>query len=232
VSKDLTARSRIIAHLSTNGAIVDDGGRATAVLKDAVDYDGSSLAFIQLVSAMERAGQIRREVRGKRTYRIEAADVSGFESEDVFSAGDGDGRGEEQAVPSAASAPSAPAAPSEFDYDELAGALLARVSRVLSEPPARESGDRPILRRKLDQLGSRVTELERQLARTRADRDAVASERDELRRQLDAASHNLSLLTERLGNQRRPTGGASSRLDSEERALLYRLSRDRRDEAS
>ncbi|MFJ9387792.1 hypothetical protein ACIRON_03165 [Nocardioides sp. NPDC101246] len=43
---------------------------ATKALKDAVDYTGSSVAFIQLMAAMERDGELEREVRGKRTYSI------------------------------------------------------------------------------------------------------------------------------------------------------------------
>lgn len=37
---------------------------------EAVEYQGSSVAFIQLIAAMDRDGEIEREIRGKRTYRI------------------------------------------------------------------------------------------------------------------------------------------------------------------
>lgn len=43
---------------------------ASTRLAEAVDYPGSSVAFAQLLSGMERDGLIAREVRGKRTYRI------------------------------------------------------------------------------------------------------------------------------------------------------------------
>ena len=43
---------------------------ASTRLAEAVGYPGSSVAFAQLLSGMERDGLISREVRGKRTYRI------------------------------------------------------------------------------------------------------------------------------------------------------------------
>ena len=46
---------------------------ASTALADAVGYPGSSVAFAQLLSGMERSGLIMREVRGKRTYRIAPA---------------------------------------------------------------------------------------------------------------------------------------------------------------
>ena len=46
---------------------------ASTRLAEAVGYPGSSVAFAQLLSGMERDGLINREVRGKRTYRIPVA---------------------------------------------------------------------------------------------------------------------------------------------------------------
>jgi hypothetical protein len=43
---------------------------ASTRLAEAIGYPGSSVAFAQLLSGMERSGLIEREVRGKRTYRI------------------------------------------------------------------------------------------------------------------------------------------------------------------
>lgn len=71
MSRDRTARTRIRQYLATSGAVVDPSGYATSVLKDAIGYTGSPVAFIQLIAAMDRDGEIEREIRGKRTYRIE-----------------------------------------------------------------------------------------------------------------------------------------------------------------
>jgi hypothetical protein len=63
-------RDKIISHLALVDDLVDETGMASTRLAEAVDYPGSSVAFAQLLSGMERDGLIAREVRGKRTYRI------------------------------------------------------------------------------------------------------------------------------------------------------------------
>ncbi len=59
-----------MAHLARVGEVSDHTGRASTLLAATVGYPGSSVAFAQLLSGMERAGLIEREIRGKRTYRI------------------------------------------------------------------------------------------------------------------------------------------------------------------
>ena len=57
-----------------------------------------------------------------------------------------------------------------------------------------------------------------------AEAESVAAERDILQNQLEAAQHNLSLLTERLQEPRRPQGGrAAERLGPDEQTLLNQL---------
>ena len=63
-------RERIMAYLAEAGELYDANGMASTQLAAAVGYPGSSVAFAQLLSGMERSGLIAREVRGKRTYRI------------------------------------------------------------------------------------------------------------------------------------------------------------------
>src|SRR3984885_1932280 len=63
-------REHILATLAEVGELFDQNGMASTQLAAAVGYPGSSVAFAQLLSGMERAGLIDREVRGKRTYRI------------------------------------------------------------------------------------------------------------------------------------------------------------------
>ena len=65
-------RNRIMSHLASAGDVRDEAGLASTVLAAEVGYPGSSIAFAQLLSGMERSGLIEREVRGKRTYRIRA----------------------------------------------------------------------------------------------------------------------------------------------------------------
>ena len=196
--RDTTVRQRITALLSSNGPVTDASGRATSVLKEKVDYEQSDAGFSQLVAAMERDGQIVREIRGKRTFKISAA--PGMES----------------------TAPPQSPMPDEIDYDELAAALLVRTAQVLasSQEPAESVG---WARRRIQQLEGRIGDLERELARTKAEAKVAADERDELQSRLEAASHNLNLLAEQ--RQAKGSGRASQRLGSEEQALLYELRR-------
>lgn len=62
-------RVRILSRLRAAGEITDPSGLASAALAKAVDYPGSSVAFAQLLSGMERDGLIEREIRGKRRSR-------------------------------------------------------------------------------------------------------------------------------------------------------------------
>jgi hypothetical protein len=63
-------REHVIAYLTEVSELYDANGMASTHLAAAVGYPGSSVAFAQLLSGMERSGLIEREVRGKRTYRI------------------------------------------------------------------------------------------------------------------------------------------------------------------
>jgi len=197
-------RQRIVDFLTTHGPVEDRSGRATSVLKEAISYEASDGAFSQLVATMDYDGEIVREIRGKRTYRISVPRPATISPH-----------------PSAAELP----ASEDVDYDELAATLLARTAQILatSQEPAEAVG---WARRRIQQLEGRVGELERELARAKAETNAVTGERDELRGQLEAASHNLSLLTERGQSPQR--GRASERLGSDERALLYELRGQRR----
>ena len=149
-------RDRIIAHLAATDEIADPTGMASTRLAEAVGYPGSSVAFAQLLSGMERDGLIAREVRGKRTYRITLADGaaaaarSGLATSLAAGPGAGPGGAIRPRPPAAAGSggrggldgggrrlPSAPAmAPAEFDYDELARRLLVQVVRRLAATPA------------------------------------------------------------------------------------------------
>ena len=68
-------RDRVMSHLLMVGEVKDASGMASTALAEAIAYPGSSIAFAQLLSGMERSGLIEREIRGKRTYRISPAQV-------------------------------------------------------------------------------------------------------------------------------------------------------------
>lgn len=113
-------RDRIIAHLALVAEVADGAGMASTRLSEAVGYPGSSVAFAQLLSGMERDGLISREVRGKRTYRIR---LSASAPVRASAAG---------AAPAADAAAPPAAFPAVIDYDELADRVILRLLRRLT----------------------------------------------------------------------------------------------------
>ena len=94
---------------------------ASTRLAEAVGYPGSSVAFAQLLSGMERDGLINRDVRGKRTYRITLSAQPARLSAEPVRAGD-------------SALPAVPVAfPAVIDYDELADRVIRRLLRRVAE---------------------------------------------------------------------------------------------------
>lgn len=189
-------RDRIISYLGVVADIADPGGMASTRLAEAVGYPGSSVAFAQLLSGMERDGLIAREVRGKRTYRIilapgvqasRARSDSGSKTAGSASSGAGaatarsvvsgtaDKGGTAEVAPALLGAPGQ-AAP-QFDYDELARRLLIQVIRRLATPPEGHEGI--------------VADLTRELGEARGQASTLSAENRELREQLSQVRHNL-----------------------------------------
>ena len=230
-------RDRIIAHLAAADEIADPTGMASTRLAEAVGYPGSSVAFAQLLSGMERDGLIAREVRGKRTYRITLADGAAAARPGLAAAGPG-------AVPGTAIRPGPPAvsgsggraeldgngkrlpsppamAPAEFDYDELARRLLVQVVRRLAATPADLQQTVAALELELATAWSRHgtltaenVRLREELVRTQRDLDSAR----ELNRNA-AVSDDLSeaevvllegLLTQELGSEGQESGATAS----------------------
>jgi hypothetical protein len=221
-------RERIIAYLTEAGELFDGNGMASTQLAAAVGYPGSSVAFAQLLSGMERSALIEREVRGKRTYRI------GLGPARVVS-----GVGAGAAVPGVPRAPGVPRVPAAgeagpgvagFDYDELARRLLVQVVRRLaatdaeaSTPDRSASGDQLAAADQPappDQLALQetVNGLQYELAKAWSKHGKLAEENVRLREQLKAAQRSLALAAEQA--RRLPAG---TDLNSNEVVLLQRL---------
>jgi hypothetical protein len=201
VARDQSVRNRIVRYLADHGAVEDSSGKATSVLKKAIDYEGTDAGFTQVVAAMAKAGLLTRQIKGKRTYRISHS-ANGAAAHGTGATG---------------AAETGP-----LDYDELAAALLAQVTRAAAVP-SDTSESASWARRRLEQLEARNASLQRDVARANAEAEAVAAERDILQNQLEAAQHNLSLLTDRLSEPRRPQGRAAERLGPDEQSLLNQL---------
>jgi hypothetical protein len=216
-------REHILAYLAEVGELFDQNGMASTQLAAAVGYPGSSVAFAQLLSGMERPGLIDREVRGKRTYRISLGRAQAIGLARLGRPGRAGTVGA-AGLPGAAGligtagasgisgAVGVAGGAAEFDYDELARRLLVQVVRRLAaaEP---ESGP-------LDPAALRetVTGLEHELASAWTKHGKLAEENVRLREQLTAAERSLALAREQV--RRLPV---TSDLDSDEVVLLQRL---------
>lgn len=218
-------RERVLSRLRATGEVTDPGGLASAVLSRAVGYRGSSVAFAQLLSGMERDGLIEREVRGKRTYLIKVADgaVRRRRPRDMPQAA-GQGR-DDEAAPEAGGRGEEPGNAAGFDYDELAVRLLAQVVRRISAEPAdgQGPGDTPRAARGLpgagpapgvDDLALTLVSLERRLAGIQSRQRELSQEAAALREQLATAQRRLAEI--------RPAADGE-RLGPGERQVLQRL---------
>ena len=140
-------RGNVVAYLAAHGEITDPKGMAATALAEAIGYPGSSAAFAQLLSGMERSGLIEREIRGKRTYRIastpaalQARPAGSRRAGPPAQAGPAGRAGRPAATDGAGhdigrDLAAASAAPG-FDYVELARRLLAQLVRCLAVPAA------------------------------------------------------------------------------------------------
>lgn len=161
-------RDRITAHLAAVAEVNDPTGMASTRLAEAVGYPGSSVAFAQLLSGMERDGLISREVRGKRTYRIS-----------LTGAGPGDAAAAGEVAIGAGHVP----ALDGFDYDQLARRLLIQVVRRLAARPAEQEDT--------------VAGLERELVAAWTKHGTLTAENLRLREQLREAHRDLDQMRQR-----------------------------------
>ena len=136
-------RDRIVAHLALVAEVADGTGMASTRLAEAVGYPGSSVAFAQLLSGMERDGLISREVRGKRTYRIALSASAGRrrpgQSLPVSTASvsrpgqQGRQHRARQGRAGGGALPARSPFPAGVDYDELADRVIVRLLRRIAE---------------------------------------------------------------------------------------------------
>jgi hypothetical protein len=218
-------RQRIIAYLAEAGELYDANGMASTQLAAAVGYPGSSVAFAQLLSGMERSGLIAREVRGKRTYRIGLGPArttgpgAGARAPALAGLAGGPAGGS-----AGGSAGPGDAVVAGFDYDELARRLLVQVVRRLAatepeeDPP--EASPAPDQPPPPDQLALQetVNGLEYELATAWTKHGKLAEENVRLREQLRVAQRSLAQAAEQVRSL--PTG---TNLNSREVVVLQRL---------
>jgi hypothetical protein len=220
-------RDRIISYLGSVSDISDPSGMASTRLAEAVGYPGSSVAFAQLLSGMDRDGLIAREVRGKRTYRIilapgvqpgrgKAGDDSAAQAAEGRSAG-----------PAIIGLPSA-AVPA-FDYDELARRLLIQVIKRLATPPEGQEGVVADLESELTAARDRTSSLTAENRKLREQLRQVQSSLDAARQALDSASQDGGDFVPGTLKALSGTGPVADELSDAEVVLLERLVSPARD---
>jgi chromosome segregation ATPase len=195
-------RQQVAQYLWERGPLEDPTGRATSKLRDVLGYEGSEASFTQLIANMDRAGQLTREVRGKRTYRIAAvADTPAMATDNSRDATD----------------------EADVDYDRVASALLVQVVQTLTETGRGKDSGGSWARRRIERLEKRINDLEHDLLQARAESKTLSAERDELRLQLEHSEGNLAVLSEKLSTGKPRDGQLSKLLRTDERALLNHL---------
>jgi hypothetical protein len=202
-------RQQVAQYLAQYGPLEDPRGKATSKLREALSYEGSEASFTQLISNMDRAGQLIREVKGKRTYRIaevEHASQAGTDQESL--------------------ADSVDLEDTAMDYDAVAAALLVQVVQTVTKGNQTKESDGSWARRRIERLERRVDELVRELSVAKAEAKTLAAERDQFGLQLEHSEGNLALLAERLPVAKARNGQLSKLLDSDERVLLQQLRGD------
>jgi hypothetical protein len=220
-------RDRVMSHLLMVGEVRDAGGMASTALAEAIGYPGSSIAFAQLLSGMERSGLIEREIRGKRTYRITPAKSAVVPA---LSRAASPRRGRPVMAGSGGRLAAAEGA-EDFDYDELARRLLLQVVQRLGPQPEQDhelAGDfEPEGADSDASLAQTVASLEHKLASVRSKQRRLTEENARLRDQLRAAQEGLAQARERASADR-----IAGRLDSAEVTLLDRLLSSLRDKGT
>jgi hypothetical protein len=229
-------REHIVAYLAGVHELFDAHGMASTQLAAAVGYPGSSVAFAQLLSGMERSGLIQRDVRGKRTYRISLGDADLAHADLVAHADLGDADFGDAGLGDAGDAAAGTAGtaglagtkvingasgPAGFDYDELARRLLVQLVRRLAaaEPDATTPPGASELHPSV--LRAMVTGLEYELASAWTKQGELAEENVRLREELKAAQRSLALAAERAGRPGRAP--ITTDLDNDEVVVLQRL---------
>ncbi len=202
-------RQQVAQYLAKYGPFEDSSGRATAKLKEALGYAGTDAGFTQLIANMDRAGELTREIRGRRTYRISA--VSGASPSGVDDALNG-------------------ANGAEMDYDRVASALLLQVVQTLNEGKRQPTNDGSWARRRIERLEGRINDLERDLLQARAESRTANAERDEMQLLLEHSQANLALLSDRASGGKPREDQLSRLLGTEEKDLLHRLRNSQDDE--
>lgn len=220
---DLRSRTEVVQYLTDHGGVIEDHqGLAAGTMRDEL---GKGRALGQLLADMEADGMIRREIRGRRTFKIELLDGWGLAGKRVAPL---------RAVPASAESAGnlANLSAADLNYDELAQSLLTQVVKIVTEP-VKQAGNTSGQRVLVDRLRKAEDGLRKandQLKELRAEKRAADEARVEAERKVAALEHNMERLEAELSKPRRSkeSGGVpiGERLSASERAALASLMRE------
>lgn len=208
VGSDLRSRAEVANWLKMHGGAVDD---PTGLIVGRMRTElGKGRALSQLLADMERDGMLKREVRGRRTLRIELLDDWGL-ADDLSSQLVYRAPGHNEPISAAVTEQS------QVDLDELAAVLLARVVKLAHATPSQGA--------ELERLRARVSDLEAALADSRASLAHWMAEAQEKATQADTMRASLLALNAAADAEPRRKGSTTirERLKPKDRALLDRL---------
>jgi hypothetical protein len=218
---DLRSRREVVEYLARHGGQIEDkSGLVVGTMRTELKR-GRALA--QLLAEMEQDGMIRREVRGRRTFRIELLDDWGLADEAASSTDD---------VLDVTGPELAPGDLDGVDLTALAETLLAVVVQRMTTPATSPDG------LTVRELAARLRSAERMLEQTQAQLRKKSEEATGLKSELDQAlhmarmhEHNAEVLRKELqkAETRRRSGGGGApiaeAIGPEGRAALDQLMR-------
>jgi len=218
---DLRSRAEVVQYLVEHGGVVeDDGGLVAGTMREEL---GKGRALTQLLADMEKDGMIRREIRGRRTFKIELLDDWGLVGQAP--------RGRHlQIAPQSTDLRNLSAA--DLNYDKLAQALLTNVTKVLSGAQAHvgDTSAQRSLASRLQKSEDALRKANDQLKQLRAQVRVAEERAADAERRAQALERNIKQLQAELDKPRRSrdSGGVPirERLSPSEQAMLASLMRE------
>lgn len=209
---NLRTRTEVVQYLAgLGGTLEDKHGGAGKQLETIL---GHGRGFAQTLRGMEADGMIRREVKGRRTYKIELVDGWGLDDRPAATApvsGQRQTRSDNEM-------------PEGVDYEELAETLLRAVVAKATAPAPGSREVREAAAR-AEKAEREQRQLEAKLRETNEAKRMSEAERDEAREQARVLAANLETLRAELASpgRRRGTTTVAERLTPEAKKALEQL---------
>lgn len=191
-------RTRVLQYLQQHGPVADPSGFAATRVARSLGWPGTSSQFSAQLATLERQGKLRRQVRGKRTLRLELTQTT---------------PGLYRGSPTSPARLTPPA--------EIPQAGPAQVGPDSTQPPAPAPAP-AWYQRRLDRTLLQLEQARQELAQTRASHQQLLERNRLLQQRLARAERNLEILSARRRPTRTPEPTWAQRLGSGDRERLGR----------